>query len=101
MFSQLTLPLVKGRCQLQVFQIDEAYHSVRSKGSHQDVTVWYTDGPLSIAGACFLQGTEDLCVLEHSGRLRIFSFITQTFRYVLSAPFRSRPIDFVIAGQQL
>ncbi|KAG8878410.1 hypothetical protein FRB98_006120 [Tulasnella sp. 332] len=68
------------RCILHVFVMDETLTSLSGRGSRIDITPWYQDGPPSIRMATFFPGTEELCLVEHSGRARIYSFIARGFR---------------------
>ncbi|KAG9013251.1 hypothetical protein FRB93_000774 [Tulasnella sp. JGI-2019a] len=69
-----------GRCTLNVFVMDEGFCSLNSRGAPLDVTRWYTDGAPQIQQAVFFPGTEELCIIERSGRARIYSLLSQGFR---------------------
>ena len=43
---------------------------------------WYTDIP-KIRSLLFVSGTDDLALVENGGNVRIFSLVTQMFRFVL------------------
>ncbi|KAG9014447.1 hypothetical protein FRB93_013572 [Tulasnella sp. JGI-2019a] len=69
-----------GRCTLNIFVMDEELTHLSARGSPCDVTKWYTDGPAQIRSAVFFPGTEELCLIEQSGRARIYSFLALGFR---------------------
>ncbi|KAG8991998.1 hypothetical protein FRB94_012099 [Tulasnella sp. JGI-2019a] len=69
-----------GRCTLNVFVMDEELTSLSGRGTPFDVAKWYTDGAAQIRQAVFFPGTEELCLIENSGRVRIYSFLSQGFR---------------------
>ncbi|KAG8984733.1 hypothetical protein FRB93_006355 [Tulasnella sp. JGI-2019a] len=69
-----------GRCTLNVFVMDEELKNLSGRGTPFDVAQWYTDGPAQIQLAVFFSGTEELCLIEKSGRARIYSFLSQGFR---------------------
>ncbi|KAG8984528.1 hypothetical protein FRB93_006439 [Tulasnella sp. JGI-2019a] len=71
-----------GRCTLNVFAMDEELTHLSSCGSPYDVTTWYTDGAAQIKAAVFFPGTEELCLIEQSGRARVYSFLDLGFRPV-------------------
>ncbi|KAG8985188.1 hypothetical protein FRB94_003989 [Tulasnella sp. JGI-2019a] len=69
-----------GRCTLNVFVMDEELTNLSGRGTPFNVAQWYTDGPAQIQLAVFFPGTEELCLIEKSGRARIYSFLSQGFR---------------------
>lgn len=66
---------------MHVFVMDETLSNLSSRGIPIDVARWYLDGPALVQLAVFFPGTEELCLVEHSGRARIYSFLSQGFRY--------------------
>lgn len=66
---------------LHVFVMDDTFTSISGRGSPPEIDRWYTDGPANIICAVFFPGTEELCLVEKSGRARIYSFLSQGFRY--------------------
>ncbi|KAG8694060.1 hypothetical protein FRC08_008731, partial [Ceratobasidium sp. 394] len=64
---------------LSVYVFDELFSGLRSRGSPIPFKGWYEAGA-RIEKACFVSGTEEVCLIESSGRARIFSLITQQFR---------------------
>ncbi|KAG8988349.1 hypothetical protein FRB94_000889, partial [Tulasnella sp. JGI-2019a] len=68
-----------GRCTLNVFVMDEELTNLSGRGTPCDVVQWYTDGTPQIQRAVFFPGTEELCLIEKSGRVRIYSFVSQGF----------------------
>ncbi|KAG8992268.1 hypothetical protein FRB94_011740 [Tulasnella sp. JGI-2019a] len=69
-----------GRCTLHVFVMDETLSNLSGRGTPFDVAKWYRDGPALIRRAVFFPGAEELCLIESSGRARIYSFLSQGFR---------------------
>ncbi|KAG8795915.1 hypothetical protein FRC12_008170 [Ceratobasidium sp. 428] len=82
-FDQTTrlLAIVHGEKELKlsVYIFDEVFAGLRSRGSPIPLKGWY-DASVRIAKVCFVSGTEEVCLVESSGRARIFSLITQQFR---------------------
>ncbi|KAG8924162.1 hypothetical protein FRC02_010614 [Tulasnella sp. 418] len=64
--------------QLQSF--DETVSVLQGLGSPVDVSAWYQDGQPDITHVCFAGGHEEICLVERSGRARIYSFVSQGFR---------------------
>ncbi|KAG8920752.1 hypothetical protein FRC02_000711 [Tulasnella sp. 418] len=69
-----------GQTLLQIQAFDENFTSIQARGSPRNVTAWYQDGPPEIKHICFAGGPEELCIVEGSGRVRIYSFVSQGFR---------------------
>lgn len=65
--------------------MDDAFSNLQARGTAFNLTKWYDDGIPKLSSSCFFAGTEDLCLVEHSGRIRVFSFMSQNFRRVLSS----------------
>ncbi|QRW13378.1 E3 ubiquitin-protein ligase TRIP12 [Ceratobasidium sp. AG-Ba] len=82
-FDQATrlLAIVHGgkEPKLSVYIFDELFAGLRSRGSPIPLKGWY-DAKVSIDKVCFVPGTEEVCLVENSGRARIFSLISQAFR---------------------
>lgn len=75
---------------LQLFAFDDNFTNIHSKGSAYDATHWYQDGIPQVQLVSFIAGSEDLCILEQSGRIRNFSFISQSFRYGIYTSYPSK-----------
>ncbi|KAG8921722.1 hypothetical protein FRC02_012397, partial [Tulasnella sp. 418] len=69
-----------GQILLQIQAFDEKFTSIQARGSPQNVTSWYQDGSPDIQHICFAGGPEELCIVEGTGRVRIYSFVSQGFR---------------------
>ncbi|KZT12602.1 uncharacterized protein LAESUDRAFT_808190 [Laetiporus sulphureus 93-53] len=67
------------RAQLHFYVFDENFVYLQSMGSPVDLRSWY-DGPVLISNMAFICGNEDLVLVDHTSRARIFSFVTQQFR---------------------
>lgn len=63
--------------------MDDAFVNVQSRGSPFSLMKWYQEGEPDIVAASFFSGSEELCLVESSGRVRVFSFLAQTFRCAL------------------
>ncbi|KAG8900671.1 hypothetical protein FRB99_005822, partial [Tulasnella sp. 403] len=68
------------KCICQLFAIDESFTNIQSRGSPFNLLPWYQDGIPKIAATAFFAGTEELCLLEENGRVRVFSFLAQSFK---------------------
>ncbi|CAE6459507.1 unnamed protein product [Rhizoctonia solani] len=66
---------------LSIFMFDELLTNLRKLGSPIFLREWYKDPPV-LASICFQSGriSPELCFVETSGRIRIFSLKTQMFR---------------------
>ncbi|KAG8903434.1 hypothetical protein FRB99_003283 [Tulasnella sp. 403] len=64
----------------QPFVIDESFANIQSRGSPFDLLPWYEDGIPDITAAAFFADTEELCLIEENGRVRVFSFLAQGFK---------------------
>ncbi|QRV98718.1 E3 ubiquitin-protein ligase TRIP12 [Ceratobasidium sp. AG-Ba] len=64
---------------LSVYIFDEFFSGLRSRGSPIPLKGWY-DANVTIGKICFIPGTEEVCLVESSGRARIFSLVSQAFR---------------------
>ena len=62
-----------------MYVLDEAFASMTARGSEIQLTRWY-DGMPALRSLFFVTGTEELCLIERSGRARILSLITEQFR---------------------
>ncbi|KAG8903436.1 hypothetical protein FRB99_003285 [Tulasnella sp. 403] len=71
------------RCICQLFAMDESFTSIRSRGPPFNLLPWYEDGIPNIKAAAFFAGTEELCLVEENGRIRLFSVVARSFKYVL------------------
>ncbi|KAG8693956.1 hypothetical protein FRC09_010163, partial [Ceratobasidium sp. 395] len=82
-FDQATrlLAIVHGEKELKlsVYIFDEQFSGLRSRGSSVPLKGWY-DAEVRIEKVCFVSGKEEVCLIEDTGRARVFSLITQQFR---------------------
>ncbi|CAE6410609.1 unnamed protein product, partial [Rhizoctonia solani] len=84
-FDQATrlLAIVHGKendLKLSIYIFDETFTNLRSRGSPISLKIWYNNRPIELSKVCFVSGLEEVCLLETSGRVRIFSLVTQQFR---------------------
>jgi hypothetical protein len=70
---------------LDIFIFDPTTMSLTSRGSRINLTRWYDATP-SFRAACFVSGKEEIFLLEESGRGRVYSLITEQFRFVCLNP---------------
>lgn len=66
---------------VHVFVFDESYKSLQALGSAIKLLPWYNYAA-SICRACFVLGSEELLLVDSSAQARIFSLMTQQFRFV-------------------
>ncbi|KAF8607199.1 hypothetical protein BDV93DRAFT_591195 [Ceratobasidium sp. AG-I] len=64
---------------ISVYVFDESFSSIRGRGSPLPLKSWY-DTHVHIQNMCFVSGSEEICLVEDSGRARILSLVTQQFR---------------------
>ncbi|CAE6438323.1 unnamed protein product, partial [Rhizoctonia solani] len=69
----------KDDLKLSIYIFNELFTNLRSRGSPIPLKNWY-DQPIDISTMCFVAGLEEVCLIETSGRVRIFSLVTQQFR---------------------
>lgn len=62
--------------------MDETFSTMHSRGSPLSLNPWYTDGTPSFTHISFFNGTEELCLVEASGRVRVLSIPSRSFRSV-------------------
>ena len=86
----------QGRCDVQLYAMDEGFVNVQSRGSPFSLMKWYQDGDPDIIAATFFCGSDELCLVEASGRVRVFSFLAQSFRYVLLQSPPKYPTDKIL-----
>ncbi|KAG8899893.1 hypothetical protein FRC00_000733 [Tulasnella sp. 408] len=65
---------------LQEFLMDETFSTMHSRGSPISLNSWYTDGIPDFAEIAFFSGSEELCLVEASGRVRVLSIPSRSFR---------------------
>ncbi|KAF8685043.1 hypothetical protein RHS04_00827 [Rhizoctonia solani] len=71
---------LKEDLKLSIYIFDELFANLRSRGSPISLRSWYSNKPIDLSKACFVTGVEEICLVETSGRMRIFSLVTQQFR---------------------
>ncbi|KAG8930696.1 hypothetical protein FRC01_002390, partial [Tulasnella sp. 417] len=69
-----------GSVSLQEFLMDETFSTMHSRGSPLSLTSWYTDGIPEFTQIAFFSGSEELCLVEASGRVRVLSIPSRSFR---------------------
>ncbi|KIO18761.1 hypothetical protein M407DRAFT_31573 [Tulasnella calospora MUT 4182] len=70
----------QGRSFIQTFILKDKFTALQQRGAPHELTRGYGEGPPAIKAICFFSGTEDICLLEESGRIRVFSLEAQAFR---------------------
>ncbi|KAG8712967.1 Vacuolar protein sorting-associated protein 13A [Ceratobasidium sp. 423] len=86
-FDQTTrlLAVVHGNendLKLSIYIFDEMFANLQSRSSPISLKNWYNNRPIDLRNICFVSGVEEVCLVETSGRVRIFSLVTQQFRAV-------------------
>lgn len=66
-----------------MFAFDEAFTTLQGLGTPMNLGAWY-DETTSVLQMSFVCGSEELVLLDSSALVRIFSFVTQQFRYANS-----------------
>ncbi|CUA74083.1 GTPase activating protein BUD2 [Rhizoctonia solani] len=84
-FDQVTrlLVIIHGKerdLKLSTYIFDDHFTNLRSRGSPVSLRNWYGNQPIYLKNVCFVSGLEEICLVETSGRARIFSLTTQQFR---------------------
>ncbi|KIO19089.1 hypothetical protein M407DRAFT_31267 [Tulasnella calospora MUT 4182] len=70
----------QGRSFIQTFILKDKFTALQQRGAPHELTRGYIEGPPAIRAISFFSGTEDICLLEESGRIRVYSLQTQAFR---------------------
>ncbi|KAG8762904.1 hypothetical protein FRC11_007233 [Ceratobasidium sp. 423] len=65
--------------ELSLFGFDETFSSIQARGSPFSLKEWY-DTEVQIDKVCFVSGSEEICLIESSGRARVLSLVTLNFR---------------------
>lgn len=66
--------------QLQIYIAEDDFSGLSARGSPIKLSRWYDEIPI-LHAILFVTATEELCLVEVSGRTRIFSLVTEQFRY--------------------
>lgn len=72
--------------QLQIYIMEDDFSRLSARGSSIKLARWYDETP-RLHSLLFVSGTEELCMVEVSGRVRVFSLVTEQFRYVFQELF--------------
>lgn len=81
----------EGRSFMQVYTMDRDFATLQQRGAPDELTKWYQDGPLRISRVCFFSGSEEICLLESSGRIRVYSLQSRAF-WPVSIVLESAPV---------
>ncbi|CAE6410576.1 unnamed protein product [Rhizoctonia solani] len=65
--------------ELSLFGFDETFSNIQARGSPFSLKEWY-DSEVHIDKICFVSGSEEVCLIESSGRARVLSLVTLNFR---------------------
>ncbi|KAG8938850.1 hypothetical protein FRC04_007415 [Tulasnella sp. 424] len=65
---------------LQEYLMEEKFSTMRSRGSPLSLNSWYTHGVPEFTHASFFSGTEELCLVEVTGRVRVLMIPSRSFR---------------------
>ncbi|KDQ16740.1 hypothetical protein BOTBODRAFT_53828 [Botryobasidium botryosum FD-172 SS1] len=69
----------QSKYQLHIYAFNDTLTGVRARGSAIDLTAHYSEKP-TINRICFVNGSEEIMLLEESGVARIYSMVTLQFR---------------------
>jgi hypothetical protein len=71
---------VKDELHLSVFICDDKWQSVTPRAALRTLTEWYSSGLPEICATALVPGAETLAIAEASGRLRLYSLVTQQMK---------------------
>ncbi|KAG8744091.1 hypothetical protein FRC10_010772 [Ceratobasidium sp. 414] len=63
---------------ISVYYVDDGFKDIKARGPALYLKQWY-ENQLDVQNICFVSGSEELCLVESSGRVRILSLITEQF----------------------
>ena len=66
-----------------MFIFDESFRTLQGQGSAIDLAPWYSQGENSIVKMALVCGSEEVVLVDSGAGVRIFSFVTLQFRFVL------------------
>ena len=69
--------------QLYAFVFDETFRSLQGQGSAINLAPWYSQAEVSIMQMSSVCGSDEVVLVDSNAQVRIFSFITQQFRWTL------------------
>ncbi|KAJ3100214.1 hypothetical protein HDU96_010418, partial [Phlyctochytrium bullatum] len=72
----------KDKALLNVMCFDETFRELYTKYAKIEIARWYNDQIPDIADMIFIPGSEEICFVERSGRVRIYSLVTTDFKPV-------------------
>ena len=70
--------------QLYAFMFDESFRSLQGQGSPVSLAPLYDEADISILQLSTACGSDEVVLVDSNAHIRIFSFITQQFRYEFS-----------------
>jgi len=85
--------------QLHIFIFDEQYNQLQSWASGINLAPWYNPG-VSITAMCIVQGSEELLLIGTDLVAKIYSLLTQQFRFDFLSP-TLHPCLTIYIGQLL
>jgi hypothetical protein len=65
---------------------DERFSTLQNWASPFELAAWYNNQE-AITHICFMAGTEELLLVDSRTQARIYSFVSQRFRYVFPASY--------------
>lgn len=65
---------------MHVYIYDQDSRSFNARGGATNITRWYPKGIPEFSSICFVAGTEELLLVDHTGFGRLFYLTTETFR---------------------
>ena len=80
-FFLLTLSL-QPLVQVYTFVFDERYGTLSAQGSAFNLTDWYSQDIPRMSGIHIVGNSDELALIQDSGKVRVFSTVAQQFRSV-------------------
>ncbi|KAG9001922.1 hypothetical protein FRB90_011463 [Tulasnella sp. 427] len=80
-----------GNVCLHEYLMDEKFTTMHSRGSPLELGSWYTEGTPEFTHVALFSGSEELCLVESTGRIRILSIPSRSFRPA-SVTLQSKPL---------
>ncbi|RUP36199.1 hypothetical protein BC936DRAFT_138481 [Jimgerdemannia flammicorona] len=66
--------------QLHVYSFDEKRRELSVRRANIQILPWYNNVAPKLSQILFINGTEDLCFVETSGHVRVYSLVTEQFQ---------------------
>jgi len=78
------LTVYQTHAQIIPYAYEDASNALNARGGAINITRWFDDPPIPrMLHATFISGSEELLLVDETGLARIFSLVTEQFRFVL------------------